>query len=289
MSQPPVLGAAIGRRAALGAGLALALSPALARAEGPRPLARAPDGRPLELVFDEEFRRFDAGPSGRHVWRTVFGDGAQTGTAKRSLPSNGELELYVDPEFAQSIGAGDLDPFAVRDGTLSIVARPAPPAVVARGWRYVSGLITTEPSFAQTYGYFEARARLPAGKGLWPAIWMLPADGTWPPEIDIMESIGDPAVVYMSTHSKVEPAYTKKVEVSAPAFHTYAVSWDEHQLVWYVDGVEVSRRPTPADMHKSMYLLINLAVGGAWPGSPDASTPFPAAFSVSCVRGYRFA
>jgi beta-glucanase (GH16 family) len=153
----------------------------------------------------------------------------------------------------------------------------------------VSGLITTQPSFAQAFGYFEAGLQLPAGKGLWPALWLLPIDMTWPPEIDIMESIGDPLTAYMSTHSKAEADFTQKVAVDGPGFHTFAVSWDPGSVVWYVDRRVVARKPTPADMHKPMYLLANLAVGGTWPGAPDDSTRFPARYRIAFIRAYRFA
>ncbi|HUZ13426.1 MAG TPA: glycoside hydrolase family 16 protein [Caulobacteraceae bacterium] len=254
------------------------------------PLARAPDGRPIALTFSTDFRRFSADPRLDHVWRTAFGDTPDPGLDKRTLAGNGELEVYVDPRYGAKLGAPDLDPFSVAGGVLDITARPAPPALLPKleGRRYLSGLISSQPSFAQTYGYFEARARLPRGKGLWPAIWLLPADMSWPPEIDIMESIGDPLTIYCSTHSKTEPSHTTKARLSGDGFHTFALSWGRRWMVWYVDGVEVARHPTPADMHEPMYLIANLAVGGKWPGPPDQSTVFPAKFSIAYIRAYRF-
>ncbi len=251
------------------------------------PLTRAPDGHPLVLTFQEDFHSFAPGK----VWRTTYGDGGDAGLGKRTLGSNGEQQVYVDPAFGAQIGAPGLNPFNRRNGVLEITAEPTPPALAGKvgGLRYTSGLITSQPSFSQRYGYFEVRARLPRGKGLWPAIWMLPADQTWPPEIDIMESIGNPGEVYLSTHSKVAPARSIKVSVPPEAFHTYAVAWDPQQIVWYVDGREATRQATPADMNKPMFLLLNLAVGGNWPGTPDASTSFPARMSIEYVRAYRFA
>jgi beta-glucanase (GH16 family) len=133
------------------------------------------------------------------------------------------------------------------------------------------------------------RARIPHGKGLWPAFWLLPADMSWPPEIDVMESIGDARRVYMTTHSAAQPAKGGEASVEPGVFHTFAVSWDAKQVVWYIDGREAKRDPTPPDLHKPMFLLANLAVGGSWPGMPDERTAFPAALEIDAIRAYQFA
>ena len=218
------------------------------------------------------------------IWRTTYGDGNHLGLDKRSLPTNGELELYVDPSVF------GLNPFSVRNGVLEIVAEPAPPQLVPRlnNYRYTSGIITTQPSHAQTYGYFEMRAKLPRGKGLWPAFWLLPADQTWPPEIDVMESIGDPTHVFMTSHIKgVEPK-SHEARISDGEFHTFAVSWDPNELIWYIDGRETARERTHPDLNKPMFMLANMGVGGHWPGSPDAGTRFPAIYAIDYIRAYRF-
>jgi hypothetical protein len=230
----------------------------------------------------EDFSDFKTVCAGGTRWRSAYGDGASDGVGKRTLASNGELQVYVDPCFLAARGQGGaLDPFVKRhDGGIDLVADRAPPAVAQalEGHGFTSGLITTQPSFSQTYGYFEMRAKLPAGKGLWPAFWLLPADLGWPPEIDVMESIGDPTRIYATLHSKLDPA--PGVEIAVPAspdgFHDF-------------DGRQVARHPTPADLNKPMFMLVNLAVGGHWPGLPDAKTAFPARLSVRWVRAYRFA
>ncbi|MGZ6011852.1 MAG: glycoside hydrolase family 16 protein, partial [Caulobacteraceae bacterium] len=182
-------------------------------------------------------------------------------------------------------------PFKAHDGQLDLVAEPATPKVQAEigGRPYTSGLISSQPSFAQAYGYFEAKVKLPKGKGLWPAVWMLPADFGWPPEIDIMESIGNPLQAFMTVHSGPVPTKGVEVHPSSDGFHTYAVAWDAQNVVFYLDGVETQRMATPADMHKPMYVVANLALGGDWAGTPDASTAFPARFSIRYIRAYRFA
>jgi beta-glucanase (GH16 family) len=290
-------------RRSLAVGLALSLaaclkagSPAAATATGP--LTQTPDGRPLQLAFADEFDTFRPYRNGHGVWRTVFKDGQSADPYEmRTLRGNNEMQLYVDPDMqlgAVKIGAhpaSALDPFVVRNGVLDIVAQPAPAALsdALGGFRYTSGLITTQPSFSQTYGYFEMRAKLPSGKGVWPAFWLLPADLSWPPELDVMESIGDPSLVWTTAHSKVADRAGDKHQIAPGVFHVFAVSWDEKELVWYVDGKEVQRQPTPPDMNKPMYMLANVAVGGNWPGAPDASTPWPARMSIDYIRAYRFA
>jgi beta-glucanase (GH16 family) len=255
------------------------------------PLRATPDGRPLVLAFFDEFDTFRPwrGRSGR--WRTTFGDGTHLGLDRRSLPPNGELQLYVDPDIAGPSGSLGLNPFGVKDGVLQITAVPTPPRLkpLLNNYGYMSGVITSEPSFSQTYGYFEMRARLPRGKGLWPAFWLLPKDLSWPPEIDVMESIGDPSQVFVTTHSTAAKVPGFERRIAPEMFHVFAVSWDERNVIWYIDGREAGRHPTPADMHKPMYMLANLAVGGHWPGSPDASTKFPAIYEIDYIRAYRFA
>ncbi|RAK50704.1 glycoside hydrolase family 16 protein [Phenylobacterium deserti] len=308
-----------GRSRTAGAGaavLALALAACLRAGEpaaaATPPLTKAPDGRPLQLTFADEFDSFRRFRNGQGVWRTTFRDGNDVFSKSgkddfelRTLKWNKELQLYVDPDMPGHAGPhGDhetmapmmhrplgLDPFKVGGGTLTISVDRTPAALESQlgGFRYISGLITTQPSFHQQYGYFEMRAKLPRGKGIWPAFWLLPLDLSWPPEIDVMESIGDPSTVFVNAHSKVIKAQTKEVKVSPDDFHTYAVAWDRQNLTFFIDGRQVDRRPTPGDMHKPMYMLANVAVGGDWAGQPDASTRFPAGMTIDYIRAYRFA
>ena len=255
------------------------------------PLRAAPDGRPLMLMFSDEFDTFRPLRGRSGVWRTTFGDGTHLGLDRRSLPTNGELQIYVDPDIAGPRGSLGLNPFSVRNGVLEISAVPTPSEIrpYLNNYAYMSGVITTQPSFSQTYGYFEMRAKLPRGKGLWPAFWLLPADQSWPPEIDVMESIGDPSQVFVTTHSNAPKQEGFERRVAGDEFHTFAVSWDANAVIWYIDGKEAGRHKTPADMHKPMYMLANLAVGGGWPGAPDARTHFPATYEIDYIRAYRFA
>ena len=265
--------------------------PSTSPAQEGAPLRAAPDGRPLVLSFSEEFDTFRPWRGRSGVWRTTFGDGTHQGLDRRSLPTNGEEQLYVDPDIRGPRGSLGLNPFSINGGVLEISAVPTPRELrpLLQNYAYMSGVITTQPSFSQTYGYFEMRARLPRGKGLWPAFWLLPADLSWPPEIDVMESIGDPSQVFVTTHSKVTKAEGVERRIAPGVFHVFAASWDERNVIWYIDGREVGRHPTPGDMHKPMFMLANLAVGGHWPGSPDANTRFPATYEIDYIRAYRFA
>jgi beta-glucanase (GH16 family) len=274
--------------AGLALGLAACLKASPPAAAATPPLKASPDRRPLVLAFDEEFDSFRPYVNGHGVWRTTYRDGqADDEFNLRTLKNNKEVELYVDPGFLH-LG---LNPFRLHDGMLDIVADRAPERVkpMLKGYEYVSGVITTQPSFSQTYGYFEMRAKLPAGKSIWPAFWLLPLDLSWPPEIDIMESIGDPSEYYATLHSNDEKDPGTKISISRDDFHTFAAEWDPKTVVWFVDGREVKRMPTPPDMHKPMYMIANLAMGGDWAGYPDASTRFPAAFRIDYIRAYRFA
>jgi beta-glucanase (GH16 family) len=242
-----------------------------------------------KLTFQDEFSSLSryTGAAGSGTWKTwfYFGD--------RSLPSNGELQYYMDPDFAGSAGRPlgvnpfsiDADPAQAGDYVLGITARPTDPSVQPHIWNYsyTSGLITTEPTFTQTYGYFEMRAKLPQGKGLWPAFWLLPADKTWPPEIDVLEAFG-------GTNSRGEGganSYHWGAISSGPdsgawatvpgvnlynEFHTFAVDWQSDYITYYLDGQQMGRVATPGDMHKPMYMLANVAVGGGWAEAPAPGT-----------------
>jgi beta-glucanase (GH16 family) len=226
------------------------------------------------------------------VWRTNFGYG---GVHSRTLPNNGELQVYADRLFSGT-GATSLklDPFRIADGKLEIVAEPLNENLRQFTWglSYSSGLLTSKASFSQMYGLFEIRAKMPKGKGLWPAFWLLPVNRAWPPELDVLEILGDnTGKLYVSWHSNVGGKHTadsKAIEVpdTSAEFHTYSVVWEKDTLLWFFDDVQIASKPTPEDFHLPMYMLINLAVGGGWPGSPDKTTQFPAKYTIDWVRAY---
>ncbi|MGX6605867.1 family 16 glycosylhydrolase [Micromonosporaceae bacterium Da 78-11] len=188
-------------------------------------------------------------------------------------------------------------------GHLAITARKENPSGYQCWYgscTYTSGRILTSGKFTQRYGRFEASIKVPKGQGIWPAFWML-GDGNagWPQagEIDIMENIGKlPNTLYGTVHG---PGYSGGASIGgnktigAPlgdAFHTYAVDWSPNLIVWTLDGQEYFR-VTPSNLNGNQwvydhpfYMILNVAVGGNWPGNPDASTSFPQTMLVDYVR-----
>ena len=235
------------------------------------------------LVFDDEFNNFVSSPDGSQGWMTSLPYG---GDAARTLSGNNEAQYYSD----SSVGK---NPFTVKNGVLSITASKAAPGSNPDNLPYVSGMITSFKSFSMTYGLFEVRAELPAGQGLWPAFWMLPADNQYTSELDVFEQLGnDPSTIYSTTHGATNGQWgsdfqTLHVANTAAAFHTYGVNWEPKTITFLMDGHVVASAPTPSSMNSPMYMLLNLAVGGAgsWPGAA-ASGAVPAPMKIDWVRAY---
>jgi len=213
---------------------------------------------------------------------------------------NQELEYYTDRGRNASLRGGGLlviQAFAERYVGKDGVARD-----------YTSARLKTQGKFEQTYGKFEARLKIPRGQGLWPAFWLLGADIPtvgWPRcgEIDVMENIGrEPSTVWGSLHG---PGYSGGNALNrsyilpggtafADDFHVYTVEWETRAIRWYVDGTLYQTR-TPSDVpagqpwvfEHPFFIILNVAVGGSWPGSPDATTVFPQTMLVDYVRVYR--
>ncbi len=169
---------------------------------------------------------------------------------------------------------------------------------------YLSGIITSYNSFRFKYGRVEMRARMPAGKGLWSAFWLLNAyykqDQPADPEIDIIEAIGDrTTTANQAYHYMVDldgdGFFNDRMSVEnrsfindfSADFHTYSVDWSEGLLIYYVDGVEVKRIEGDLVSDEQMYIIANLAVGGWFPGPADETTPFPARFEIDYIRVYQ--
>lgn len=190
----------------------------------------------------------------------------------------------------------------VSEGTLKITARREN----SNGRNYTSARIRTIDKGDWTYGRFEARIKLPAGRGLWPAFWMLPTDevyGGWPQsgEIDIMELIGsEPATIHGTIHfgplwpnnRQSGESYELHTGRFSDDFHEFAVEWEPNEIRWYVDGYLYARKtnsdvaPSRWPFDQDFHFLLNVAVGGNWPGSPDGTTRFPQTMEVDYVRVY---
>lgn len=244
--------------------------------------AAAQDRAGMHLTFAEEFDRFEASASGfvegRPAWRTTYIGG------DRTLPANREAQWYLDH--------GPQGPFRLRDGVLEITA--APRAGLPPRMTHGSGMIMGQRLIAQRYGHFAIRAQLPRGRGLWPAFWLLPADGHWPPEIDVMEMLGhEQGRYYVAIHAI--PGGRRISEVAAVAapdlsagFHVFGVSWRPDRIRFTLDDVVVHEVATPPDMHRPMYVLANLAVGaeGSWPGA--AAADLSGTYRIDWIRIWQF-
>lgn len=227
-------------------------------------------------TFNEDFNALDLTTT-ESIWDTFYSHNDRTSFFSRY--HSGEVQVYVDPLFAgTSDRALGLNPFSIADGILTITAAPVTAAYAPYlgGQTYTSGLLTTASSFAQQYGYFEIRAALPPGQGFWPAFWLLPEDGSWPPEIDVFEMLGnDPETVHYGIHA-VENGQRVggggHFRIDTTEFHVYGVDWGPQNITFYLDGVAIGQVPTPDSMHRPFYMLLNLAVGGSWGGAPDQTT-----------------
>src|SRR5690606_34765748 len=208
---------------------------------------------------------------------------------------NQELQYYTDR----------LENARVEDGVLIIEAREES----FGGNDYTSARLVTRGLAAWQYGRIEARMKMPIGQGIWPAFWMLPTDspyGGWPAggEIDIMEYLGHvPNQVHGTIHSGggelghrfTGDDYVLQSGTFADDFHVFALEWEPRQMRWYVDGelylTQVSWSsiggPYPAPFDHPFHILMNVAVGGQWPGYPDETTTFPQQMLVDYVRVYQ--
>ncbi|MFD0818804.1 family 16 glycosylhydrolase [Micromonospora zhanjiangensis] len=239
------------------------------------------------ITWQDEFNAPAGTPVDQSKWRFDIGGGGW---------GNNELQYYTNSTSN-----------AVQDGqgNLVITARRENPNNYQCHYgrcEYTSARLLTSATFNQAYGRFEARIKIPRGQGIWPAFWMLGNDiGSvgWPNsgEIDIMENIGrEPTTVHGTIHG---PGYSGAGGIGggrtigaplADDFHVYRVDWEPNSIVWFLDGVEYFRvDPSRLGGNRWVYdhpffMLLNVAVGGNWPGNPDGSTAFPQQMLVDYVR-----
>ncbi|MFW6693004.1 ricin-type beta-trefoil lectin domain protein [Streptomyces sp. MAR4 CNX-425] len=262
--------------------------PATAGAAAPAPEPGGEAAAPAAVTFEDNFD----GPAGSAVdggkWLIETGDNV----------NNHERQYYT---------AGNANAALDGQGNLVITARRENPGNYQCWYgrcEYTSARLNTSGRFTTTYGHVETRMKLPRGQGMWPAFWMLGNDigqVGWPAsgEIDVMENVGfEPGTVHGTLHG---PGYSGSGGIGggytlpggqqfADGFHTFAVDWSPNEVTWSVDG-NVYQRRTPADLggrewvfDKPFFLILNLAVGGYWPGDPDGSTVFPQQLVVDYVR-----
>jgi beta-glucanase (GH16 family) len=235
-------------------------------------------------------------PAWRLAWHDEF-DGAALDTTKwvRETGGNGwgnaELEFYTDR----------VENARTANGYLVIEARQE----TFGNRAYTSARLKTQGLGAWRYGRIEARIQIPRGQGLWPAFWMLGdnlAQVGWPGcgEIDITENIGkEPGRVHGTVHGPsysgangVSSAYDLSTGAFADDFHLFAIEWQPGAIQWYVDSIRY-KTVTPNDLpgpwvyDHPFFIILNVAVGGNWPGSPDTTTVFPQTMRVDYVRVYQ--
>lgn len=240
-----------------------------------------PQPSTYQLIWQDEFEGQAGQPPDAGKW--VFDQGTDWG--------NLQLEWDTDrPENVSLDGRGHL----------AITAREEE----FNGRPYTSGRIKTKGLFEQRYGRFEARIKLPEGQGIWPAFWMLGRDIDevgWPGcgEVDIMEYRGhEPRVLWASLHGPGhagDDAISSRHELSSAGFphdfHVFALDWSPRRIRWFLDGVPY-KTATPEDLPAGarwvydhpFFLILDVAVGGRWPGAPDSTTAFPQTMLVDYVR-----
>lgn len=252
-------------------------------------------GKSWQKVFYDEFEGTSLDTS---KWSPCYPWGCDTDI-------NEELQAYMPSQVS------------VSDGSLHLTAEKCPNTSQCDGHTYKSGSVSSvknyntseTPNRYFTYGYFEARLDPPTGRGFWPAFWLLPPCS--PAEIDIVEFLGHQTFSNHNYHkaaSTICSAYdgfqTGPYEYPPQGqrdgidyregWNTFAVLWRSNQIIWYVNGVEATRFPKSGDGHSTadvykdrMAILLNLAIGGSWPGSPNAQTVFPQSFKIDYVRVYQ--
>ena len=241
------------------------------------------------LVWSDEF---DADSLDETHWNYLLGTGYNN---DGSGWGNNELQYYRRENTR------------LADGKLIITARKEN----YENRSYTSSRLTTDDKQEITFGRIDVRAKLPIGQGIWPAVWMLgadfPATQGWPAagEIDIMEYLGHkPNTLYGTVHygrdyleNRRYRGDSTRIEGSEPfhtQYHTFSIDWRRDTIDWLLDGeryhrftaAEAQRSGQPYPFNAPQYLLINLAVGGNWPGSPDSTTQFPQELLVDYVRMY---
>ena len=240
--------------------------------------------REWKLVWSDEFDGTKLDYSKWEAEVNAFGGGNQ------------ELQIYTDRR----------ENVRVEDGHLVLEARRDKHGIAGTTREFSSGRIRSKHRGDWKYGKFEIRAKLPAGQGVWPAIWMMPTDevyGTWASsgEIDIMEFKGqEPSVVWGTLHygkqwpDNKHPGDTFKLEQGnfSDDFHVFAIEWEEAVVRWYVDGKlwqtqtkwDSNGGKFPAPFDQEFHMILNLAVGGGFVGNPDSQTKFPRQFLIDYVR-----
>jgi serralysin len=248
------------------------------------------------LTFSDEFNSprlslYDPVRSPHGRWKTCYWFGWQPGGA--CVNGSSRDVGPQDPSIVSDPGYNGLSPFSLSDGALLLRVLPANPKDPRNdGKSWAVGMVSSQPSFSQRYGYFEIKTTMPGVRGTWPAFWMLAANLKPPQEIDIFENMGVDPTRILCTANWQDKAPSSSSYVTVPGSvtqpHIYGLLWTANTLVWYLDDVEV-KRTANRDLHDPMYLMISGGVGG-WRDSGnlpiDASRINGAAMAINYVRAY---
>ncbi|MGI9508748.1 MAG: glycoside hydrolase family 16 protein [Geminicoccaceae bacterium] len=269
-----------------------------------------------ELAFNDEFERGgtstgvhligeDGGLVTRQVetsppqaWETHF-----AGWGVRHLEGNNDQALKADAAYrglgGRSLGEHGIDLHELTDdGTLKLYGRPTPPDLQDQfEMPFLGGMVSSEKLHAQSYGYWEVRLRfnsLSAGHH-W-ALWLIPSDNSWPPEIDMLETVGSnpenqrDAEQFFFNSILSDPNNDSYTRITPPrglnAWYTIGFLWTETEMRWFLDGQEVRKRPAMGG-DKALYFLISPEIGGKWVGAPTADTKWPTEAELDYIRVYR--
>jgi beta-glucanase (GH16 family) len=191
-----------------------------------------------------------------------------------------------------------------RSGTSNLIIADGKASFIAKqenfgSAQYTSARIQSKGKYDVQYGRIESRIKVPMGQGIWPAFWMLGSNietAGWPAcgEIDILEHVNNEMEVHGTLHWDNNGHQYQGGSISADPtiYHNYAIEWDAEQIRWYLDGILYYSRDITAaqysEFHQPFFFILNVAVGGNWPGSPDNTTPFPAVMEVDFIRVYEW-
>jgi beta-glucanase (GH16 family) len=237
------------------------------------------------LVFSDEFQSEVLDST---KWNTAL-------TWGPDLVVYNQMQYYIDVQNSPDFG---YNPFILDGGILKISAVETPDALrsAANEQPWLSGVLTTADKFDFTYGYVEARVDLQAGRGLWPAFWMLSSEFVdLKPELFVMENDGSRqnSIFHNYNYTDLDgnlrsPGQWEVTSTEfSEGFQNVGVAWSPQELLFYINGVARYRIVGENVSSQNMYLILSLAVGGVWPGAPDGTTPVPAEMLVDYVRIYQ--
>jgi beta-glucanase (GH16 family) len=243
-----------------------------------------------KLVFHDEF---NAKGLDKSKWNTCYDSYDNTHHGCTNY-GNDESEWYKPSQVT------------VANGNMTLTAQKKPTEGIVRDgnyhtYPYASGMVSTGRYLYSTpekwsgkYGYYEARMKVPSGQGIWPAFWLLPVEHTWPPEIDVMELLGNKPNQILTTYfwkdgtgnmQRDSSPYTAPTSF-ASSWHTYAIDWEKGTIDWYIDGKNIKHVSSANVPSINMQIIFDLAVGGRLPGYPDVTTPATAKMIIDYVRVY---